>query len=284
MVRKSVKKGVRSAVIAALLFAVALPAGAVQRKIYDFGVMPLAPPVAMHTLWVPFIERLSRDTGLDFRLKVYDKMSDFEQDISRGGPDFIFANPLQAVVAHEAQGYVPLVRGSRRVSVELFVRRDSPIRTVDDLANRKIALVGNKNFCSILVRHVVSKEQRGKLNFFHEFSGSTDNVIKSVILGKVDAGAVFVPDLEMKPKEIREQLRPLLVTRKIAPHPICAHPRVSRSVQEAVKRAVLAVAATPEGAELLKKIRLPSPVAANYEKDYKSLETIDVKGLSDWGR
>lgn len=133
------------------------------------------------------------------------------------------------------------------------------------------------------MRHVVSKEQRDKLNFFSVFSGSTNNVIKSVVLGKVDAGAVFVTELEMEPREVRDQLRPLIRTEKVPPHPLCAHPRVPRPVQEAVKKATLAVAETQEGSEILKMVRLPSPVEANYKMDYQPLEPIDIKGLSNWG-
>lgn len=91
-------------------------------------------------------------------------------------------------------------------------------------------------------------------------------------------------ELDMEPIETREQLRTLVETQKIASHPLCAHPRVSQSVRETVIKAVLAFSATPEGAELFKKIRLPSPVTADYERDYLSLEEIDVKGLSDWGQ
>ncbi|NTV13581.1 MAG: phosphate/phosphite/phosphonate ABC transporter substrate-binding protein [Desulfobulbaceae bacterium] len=113
---------------------------------FTLGVIPSAPPVATHTLWSPMVERLARETGLPFRLKVYEKMADFERDIvSPAAPDFIFANSLQIVVAHQAQGYVPLVRGSGTVWVELFVRGDSSYKAVDDLAGRKIAFVGSKN-------------------------------------------------------------------------------------------------------------------------------------------
>jgi ABC-type phosphate/phosphonate transport system substrate-binding protein len=110
-----------------------------------FAVLPSAPPVAMHTLWFPLVARLSRETGLDLRLKVYDTMAEFEADISRGGPDFLFSSPLQAVVAHATQGYVPLVRGSTPVAVEVFVRADSPILSPGDLAGKTIAFVGSKN-------------------------------------------------------------------------------------------------------------------------------------------
>ena len=92
------------------------------------------------------MERLSQETGLDFRLKVYETMADFERDIvSPKAPDFIFANALQIVVAHQAQGYLPLVRGNKMVRAVIFVRKDSPARTADDLSGKRIAFVGAKN-------------------------------------------------------------------------------------------------------------------------------------------
>lgn len=136
---------VRWLLFAALIFWAVAPSSAMQKETYVFAVIPSSPPVTMHTLWAPFIERLSRDTGMHFRLQVYEKMSDFERDITNGTPDFIFASPLQAVVAHESQGYVPLVRGSRLVTAEVFVRKDSPISAIDELSGKKIAFVGNKS-------------------------------------------------------------------------------------------------------------------------------------------
>jgi len=49
------------------------------------------------------------------------------------------------VVAHGEQGYAPLVRGGDQVRAVLFVRKDSPLQTVDDLSGRRIAFVGEKN-------------------------------------------------------------------------------------------------------------------------------------------
>jgi phosphonate transport system substrate-binding protein len=122
------------------------PASAKQGTVYTLGVVPSFPPVATHTRWAPFVERLSQETGLDFRLKVYETMAEFERDIvSPKAPDFIFANALQIVVAHQAQGYLPLVRGSKTVRGVVFVRKDSPARTADDLSGKRIAFVGAKN-------------------------------------------------------------------------------------------------------------------------------------------
>lgn len=132
--------------VAGLILGPFSPAAAEERSEYRLGVIPSAPPVATHRLWMPFVERLTRDTGRDFRLKVYEKMADFEQDIiSTEAPDFIFASSLQIVVAHQAQGYLPLVRGGGLVWAELFVRRDSPAMSAADLTGKRIAFVGSKN-------------------------------------------------------------------------------------------------------------------------------------------
>jgi phosphonate transport system substrate-binding protein len=134
-------------VLAALLFVVALApaAWAAEPRPFILGVVPQLPPVAMHENWTPFVEHLSRDTGLTFKLKVYDKMSAFEADYKAGRPDFIFASPAQIVIARRSQGYVPLVRSSKRIAGILFVRKDSAIRTAQDLEGREVAFVGTKN-------------------------------------------------------------------------------------------------------------------------------------------
>ncbi|MFH1029457.1 MAG: hypothetical protein V1791_15770, partial [Pseudomonadota bacterium] len=59
---------------------------AAMEKAYTIAVIPSAPPVALHKQWIPFVERLSRETGLEFRLKMFEKMAEFERDIWGGAP------------------------------------------------------------------------------------------------------------------------------------------------------------------------------------------------------
>ncbi len=273
----------RRMLLAALVFGASLPASAAEGKVYTLAVIPSAPPVAMHTLWLPLVDRLARETGLEFRLKHYEKMSEFERDIWSGEPDFTFSSPIQLTVAHMANGYVPLVRGRKPVAVGLFVRTDSPIRSIDDLMDKKISFVGNKNVCSVAMQHLLAKTHR-KLSFDREYAGSTRNVIINVLLGKSDAGAVFLPEMEREPQETRGQLREVVTTAGIAPHPLSAHPRVPLMDQASVKKALFAIAATADGAALLKTLRLENPVAADYERDYRPLEEMDIKGLTNWGQ
>lgn len=273
----------RSILLAMLVFGITGVASAEQGKIYTVAIIPSAPPVTLHKQWTPFVERLSRETGLTFRLKMYEIMAEFERDIWSGRPDFIFASPIQTVVAHKNNGYVPLVRGGRKIAVGLFVRKDSSIKSVDDLTGKSISFVGNKNVCSVFIQHLLG-QNKNIMTYTKEYAGSTRNVIINVLLGKSAAGAVFIPELARESEDARKQLREILVTPEIAPHPLSAHPRIPRLVQEAVKKTTLAIAATPDGAKLLKDLRLEEPVAASYERDYRALEAIDIKGLSNWGK
>lgn len=116
------------------------------KESYTVAIIPAFPPVATHKAWVPFLDLLTKETGISFRPKVYEAMNAFERDIiSSTAPDFIFANALQLVVAHDAQGYLPLVRGDLMVKSVLFVEKNSPIKEMGDLSGKRIAYVGEKN-------------------------------------------------------------------------------------------------------------------------------------------
>jgi phosphonate transport system substrate-binding protein len=135
----------------------------------------------------------------------------------------------------------------------------------------------------VFIRHVLSEQDR-ELNYEREYGGSMRNVAMSVLLKKADVGATLSPVFEMEPEDIRAQLRTLVKSREIPSHPLCAHPRVPESVREAVSKAVLALAGTEAGEKLLMQVRIPEPTAADYDRDYKPLEGMEVKRLSNWGK
>jgi phosphonate transport system substrate-binding protein len=110
-------------------------------------------------------------------------------------------------------------------------------------------------------------------------AGSSSNVYKYIILGKVDAGATLDVDLERESGDIRSQVRAIYQTDPLAPHPLSAHPRVPEKLRQAVGRAVLKMAAEKEGAEVVRVVGLVQPVAADYVRDYQKLEAIDIEQL-----
>jgi phosphonate transport system substrate-binding protein len=130
----------------------------------------------------------------------------------------------------------------------------------------------------------VLSEQSVELVFEHTYTGSTKNSVVNVLLGKADAGVTLTPVFAQQSEEDLRKLRVLLTSDWIPSHPLCAHPRVSAKARNKIIRGVLGMAATEEGRKLLRQVRIPEPEAADYEKDYKALEGVQVKILSNWGK
>ncbi len=257
--------------LAALLAAWATAGRAEEPRGWVLGVIPQAPPVAMHQAWSPLVERLAARTGIPLRLKVYDDMARFEEDFLAGGPDLIFAHPAMVAEAHQRQGYEPMIRDRRPLSALLFVRKDSPMKSPSDLDGKRIAFVGGRNYCTFLVEAMLEKDQ-ARPRFVLQYAGSTRNVIRAVILGKVDAGASLDLSLEGEPEETRALIRPILATPSTASHALAAHPRVPRPVRSRLAQALLEMARDPADRPLMTAVRLPDPEQADYDRDYRSLE------------
>lgn len=254
------------------------PAGPSPTRLV-FAVLPQLTPVEMHKNWKPVLDRLERETGLALELKLYDTMTQFESELLAGVPDLAFMTPFQHVLARRQAGYVPLVRSSRTIAGALFVRADSPVRSVADLNGKDIAFVGSRNVCSVFVRHAV-REGFPDVRLVPLYSGTTSNVYKSVILGKATAGATLDTDLERAPSDVFHQLRTLYTTPKLAPHPVAAHPRVPAGVRAAVAAALLRMSRDSGFAEPMKTARLAALQEASYERDYRPLESVDYVNLS----
>ncbi len=247
-----------------------------EQPVYVFAVLPQQPPVVMHKNWRPLLDQLTRDTGVEFKLKLYETMAQFEEDTLMGVPDLIFTTPPMTVIAHKQKGYNPLVRGAQSISGVLFVARDSPIVSVKELDGSSVAFAGSRNVCSIIVRDALANNAVGVRNLYE---GSRANVVKSVLLGKAQAGATLNQDLAKDPQAL-SQVRIIMETAKFPPHPVSAHPRLPKKLVTAITTAILKMNDNENGKTLLKAAGIVDPIKATYDKDYKRLESIDVVGLS----
>jgi phosphonate transport system substrate-binding protein len=88
-------------------------------------------------------------------------------------------------------------------------------------------------------------------------------------------------DFDREPVDASSQLRILTATEQIAPHPIAAHPRVPKKVMSKVTQSLLSIAADPGGRDLLRTVRMTDPIRADYARDYKPLENLDINSLAN---
>lgn len=253
------------------------PVAATEKTpVYTVAVDPQFPPMKIHRDWTPILERLTRETGFKFELKVAPKFSMFEEAILAGAPDFAFMNPYHEIMAKQAQGYQPLARDSGLLAGILVVRHDDPIKSLRELDGKEIAFPApNVLGASLLIRAILSEQE--KIRFTPVYVKTHSNVYRHALLGKVAAGGGANKTLEREPPEVRANLRILLETPGVPPHPLSAHPRVPAHVQQAVTDAILKMGADPASHSLLKEIQMPNPVKADYARDYQPLEKLRLE-------
>ncbi|MBP8307284.1 MAG: phosphate/phosphite/phosphonate ABC transporter substrate-binding protein, partial [Burkholderiaceae bacterium] len=238
---------------------------------YTVAVVPQFPASEIHRDWTPVLERLSRDTGLSLSLRIAESVPRFEADFAAGGPDFVYLNPYHQILAMRAQGYQPLVRDARLLTGILVVRNSDPIRSVKELDGKEIAFPApNALGASLWLRALLI--EREKITFSPVYVQTHSNVYRQVIRGKSAAGGGVNNTLAQERDEVRAEMRVLMETPGVAPHPLSAHPRVPARARQALADALLHLGTDPTGQALLKDIQMPRPVRADHARDYQPLE------------
>lgn len=246
---------------------------ATPRSVY---VVPQLPASQIYVRWTPVLEAVGRQTGLCFDLHVAPTIPDFESSFLKGLPDFAFMNPYHQVMAHDAQGYIPLVAdGKSKLEGIILVKADSPLVSIKQLEGKKMAFPAPNAFAaSLLIRSLLARDG---IDIDPVYVKSHNNVYRSIIVGDVVAGGGVNNTLEREPQEVREEVKILYRTPVFMPHPFSANPRVSPELRTKVAQAFIELAKTQSGRSMLDGIQIPEPVPVNYQNDYLPLEKLGVK-------
>jgi phosphonate transport system substrate-binding protein len=240
------------------------------------AVVPQFTALQIHKDWTPFLERVSRDSGVTLTLKSYPSIPAFEADLLKGVPDIAFMNPYHEVMAKRAAGYLPLVRDSKFLTGVLLVRRDSPVRTLKDLSGGKLAFPSPNAFGASLYMRALLAEQEG-VKVEPVYVKTHSNVFRQVILGDVVAGGTVNSAFQREPAAVTEQVRVIFETPGVAPHPLAVHPRVAEATRKAITSAILKMREDAAAAALLQAVQMAEPVAADYARDYRPLERLKLE-------
>ncbi len=244
------------------------------------SVVPQFQAVDIHRVWGPLLERLSRETGQTFVLKVAKDIPSFEAEFKAGEPDLVYLNPYHQLKAHQAQGYVPLVRDSTPLKGLLVVRQDSPYKRAQDLQGQTLAFPSPNAFgASMMVRAQLI--ERDRVRFQTTYARTHTNTYRQVASGLAAAAGGIESTLEREPEALRSQLRVLFETSGAAPHPLSAHPRVGAALQQQVVRAWLRMAQDSALASAFQGIPMDHPVTADHDRDYAPLAQLHLERLPE---
>lgn len=242
-------------------------------RTYLVSAVPQKVPTAHIEDWQPLVKRLEKDSGVCLRLYVPISITDFSEHLLQGKPDFAYMNPLHMVRAHQAHGYVPLLRNGSEPLVGILVSRaDRVPSNLKELDGQVIAFPAPEAFAaSILVRALLDREG---VSFKPIYLNSHEAVYRAVLMGDAVAGGGIMTSLGREPERVRESLAVIKTTLPSAPHPLAVHPRVPLLVREKIVAALMAMSRDASGADSLRRVGLSAPVTADYARDYQALETM----------
>lgn len=243
---------------------------------WTVAVVPQFQAVDIQRAWGPLLERLSRELGVKFELKMSRDIPSFEADFKAGKPDLAYLNPYHAVMAHQAQAYVPVVRDVTPLAGLIVVRKDAPIREVKELQGQDLSFPAPNAFgASLWIRALLT--ERYRLRFQPIYAKTHTNAYRLVLAGKTAAAGGIRATLDREPDEVRQQLRVLFETPAVPPHPLVMHPRVPAPLRAALVKAFDRMRADPAGQALLAGVLMPRPVPADYPRDYRPLEQLRLE-------
>lgn len=244
--------------------------GARAEEGYTFAVVPQYEQRKLFAIWKPIVDDVARRSGVPLRLAATLTVAEFERELSKGTFDFNYANPYHILRESKRQGYVPIVRDSVPLQGILVVARDSLLRGPADLDGRTLAVPSpNAIGASLLLRSDLEQLYKVRIDMLDVKTHSS--VYLHVATGLADAGGGVQKTFAEQDDAVRDALRIIYTTRPMPSHPVSAHPRVAKPVREAVRQALLDLAATPAGQALFAEVPMSRPVAASID-DYAVMQ------------
>jgi phosphonate transport system substrate-binding protein len=213
------------------------------------------------------------------------------QDFSEKKIDAAFLGSLVAVLATERLGAKVLVKPEHPGQVctyrgVVFVREDSPIKSIADLADRSIAMVrtttaGNLYPCCLLVKDgLMTGDHAPRI----VWSGTHDDVAMEVMEGRVDAGAIKDLRLDdMLHSNPQWKIRRLATSEAVPDNGLVARADMAPQLRTKLSDVLMKMDSNERGRKVLEELGLTRFVACG-PKEYDPIyDMIDQLGTS-WDR
>ena len=261
-----------SLLVSAILFGCSSPAPISTEKL-TLGLVAYGNEARSVDKYEPLQQYLARQTNSIVELEpAYNEIQALEQ-IQRQRWSLVFAPPGLAAIAIKDEQYVPLFRleglGSRERSV-IVVRKNSPIKNLVDLSNKKIAL-GQPG--SATGYYLPLYDLYGLTLAQVSFAPTPREVLRSLEEGTVDAGALSEAEFQTYRFEFETNFRILRKSRLIPPGLVILSPRIERNQQENISQVMgnapasivsdagyIAEAQIPEYEEFIKLVEKVQPL------------------------
>jgi len=219
-----------------------------------FGVLPSLTAKQIVEIYRPLADALERQLKRQVVIYTARDFKTFVAHTRQGKYDMVLTAPHLAWLARQDAGYRPLLKYTRPVRGLLVVKSTSPFHKTENLRNHAIA-TADPLAVSVMAMQAELAAHGFKRNLDYQTtdSGSHINAVMQVIHGRADAAMLGVHPYNLMPADLRSQLRVLAETPPLSSQMVLTHPRLNDAEAQAIRRALLDFAATPEGQTFMQR-------------------------------
>jgi phosphonate transport system substrate-binding protein len=239
-------------------------------RVLSFGVLNQQSPARTAQRWNPVLKYLADATGLRFQLKMGPTVQETDAMMGRGEFDLAFTNHN---FAKEYDGvYKVIARWTGKpIYGAIAVPADSPVKTLKDLAGKRVAFPSKEAFVAYAVPMVALRAARVKVE--EVLAGNQEGALAQLRARQVDAAAVNSRFLTQYAAQNGMPYREVFSSEGYAELPVIVHPRLPRAEVEAIQQALLAMKNDPKAAAALEASGAPGFDVAT-ERDYDNTRAI----------
>lgn len=231
----------------ACLLYVAMPLRAAPQEELIFGVYPYLSPNQIVEQFTPLSDHLAASLGRPVTLRSAPDFASFIERTRAGEYDIIFTAPHMGHLAERRDGFLPLAQSGVPIIVVAVVKKDSPIKTLDDLRDRRLAVGAKMSMTYQVMRDTLERKglELGRNVHFID-TASFSNVLEAVLRGDADAGATATLLWDNTPADKRGQLREFYRAPPVPGFFLLANRR-NEALQDKMQKALISFATTPAG-------------------------------------
>lgn len=244
---------------------------------YSFGIGPVQAATELAKRWTPFMEYLSKKSGVPLKFTTAKDIPTFQQQVGEGLFDFAYVNPYHYVVFNKSSGYTAFAREKDgKLSGILVVKKDDPIKSFAQLNEKTLAFPSASALAATwLTMNMLEKKH---VQVIPQYVNSMDSVYIAVVKGIFPAGGGETRTFGTLSPEIKDQLRILWTSEPLPPFAFISHPRMPKSDVAKIQKAMEKMSQDPEGMELL-KIHNFKGIERSNDEDYDVVRKMNLKPL-----
>ena len=235
-----------------------------EEKVLKLGVVPSSNSEKLVDDLTPFAKALGDKLGMKVEVFTASSYIGVIEGIGSGSVDFGLVPPFSAVLSNKQSNTKNLLVGRSTSGkpgyfAEVFVRKDSDIKSIADLKGKKIAFVDPSSASGYIYAGAMLKDAGIDLekDIKYQFSGGHDKSLQLLLNRDVDVIATFdgVPERYKKdfPNAVNE-VEKLATSDMIPGVMVTASNKMDKELQEKLKQALLDIEKDPKLKELFKKM------------------------------